>query len=89
MGGTKNYEGVFVNPEYLSAHPEDEVLVDRLKDLIADQVPLLELCVQIHKQKAPETLLGLQQHFEDCFASMKADVEQKYGRRVRFTRYFC
>lgn len=82
MGGIKNYEEVFFTAEYLRHHVEDDVLVNRLKDLIADQIPLLDLCVQIHKQKAPDNLQPLQKRMEDCFAFMKAEVEKKYGRRV-------
>ncbi|XP_019762944.2 dedicator of cytokinesis protein 2 isoform X3 [Dendroctonus ponderosae] len=81
MGGIKNYEEVFFTAEYLKHHAEDDVLVNRLKDLIADQIPLLDLCVQIHKQKAPDNLQPLQKRMEDCFAFMKAEVEKKYGRR--------
>lgn len=81
MGGIRNYEEVFFIPEYLQHHVEDEVLINRLKDLIADQIPLLDLCVQIHKQKAPDNLQPLQKRMEECFSIMKNDVEKKYGKR--------
>ncbi|CAH2001464.1 unnamed protein product [Acanthoscelides obtectus] len=81
MGGIKNYEEVFFTEEYETTHSEDKMLIERLKDLIADQIPLLDLCVQIHKQKAPENLQPLQKRLEECFALMKADVEEKYGKR--------
>lgn len=83
MGGIRNYEEVFFAPEYLTHHAEDQVLVNRLKDLIADQIPLLELCLQIHKQKAADSLQPLQKKMEDCFSVMKSEVEKKYGKRVR------
>ncbi|XP_050304413.1 dedicator of cytokinesis protein 1 isoform X2 [Anthonomus grandis grandis] len=79
MGGIKNYDFFFI-PEYLQYHPDDEVLVNRLKDLIADQIPLLDLCVQIHRLKAPEMLQPLHKKLEECFADMKAEVEKKYGK---------
>ncbi|XP_066248093.1 dedicator of cytokinesis protein 1 isoform X1 [Euwallacea similis] len=81
MGGTKNYEKVFFTDEYLTRHADDEVLVNRLKDLLADQIPLLELCLQIHKKKAPDNLQPLQKRMEDCFTIMKDEVERKYGKR--------
>ncbi|XP_030761843.1 dedicator of cytokinesis protein 1 isoform X2 [Sitophilus oryzae] len=81
MGGVKNYEDVFFHPDYLVHHPDDEVLVNRLKDLIADQIPLLDLCVQIHKQKAPGNLQPLQKRLEECFEVFRSDVEKKYGKR--------
>ncbi|CAH1170856.1 unnamed protein product [Phaedon cochleariae] len=81
MGGIKNYEEVFFTPTYATHHADDDVLIEKLKNLIADQIPLLELCVQIHKQKVPENLQPLQKRLEECFATMKADVEMKYGKR--------
>lgn len=43
MGGFGKYEEAFLTPDYLEEHPNDEELVDRLKDLIASQIPLLEI----------------------------------------------
>jgi dedicator of cytokinesis protein 1 len=80
MGGIKNYEEAFFTEEYETHHKEDEVLLQKLKDLIADQIPLLELCVRIHKEKAPENLQPLQKRFEDCFAKMQESVVVKYGK---------
>lgn len=82
MGGIRNYEEVFFTPEYLDKYADDTVLINKLKDLIAEQVPLLDLCVQIHKQKAPENLQPLQKRFEECFTIMKLDIETKYGKKV-------
>lgn len=82
MGGIRNYEEVFFTTEYESRYAEDKILIERLKDLIAEQVPLLDLCVQIHKQKAPGNLQPLQNRFEECFAVMKLDIEEKYGKKV-------
>ncbi|XP_063907750.1 dedicator of cytokinesis protein 1 isoform X2 [Zophobas morio] len=79
MGGIKNYEEAFFTEEYKTHHEEDDLLLQKLKDLIADQIPLLELCVRIHKEKAPENLQPLQKRLEDCFAKMKESVTEKYG----------
>ncbi|XP_072385409.1 dedicator of cytokinesis protein 2 isoform X1 [Diabrotica undecimpunctata] len=81
MGGIKNYEDVFFTSNYATHHPEDKILIEKLTDLIADQIPLLDLCVQIHKQKVPENLKPLQKRLEECFAQMKEAVEEKYGKR--------
>ncbi|CAH1099777.1 unnamed protein product [Psylliodes chrysocephalus] len=81
MGGIKNYEEVFFTADYSLHHPEDKILVEKLKDLIADQIPLLDLCIQIHKQKVPDNLQPLQKRLEECFALMKEDVEEKYGKK--------
>lgn len=83
MGGIKNYEEAFFTEEYKIHHNDDLVLLQKLKDLIADQIPLLELCVQIHKEKAPANLQPLQKRLEDCFAKMQESVVEKYGKGVR------
>lgn len=83
MGGIRNYEELFFTPEYETHYPEDKILIERLKDFIAEQIPLLSLCVQIHKQLIAETLQPLQSRLEECFAVVKLDVEEKYGKKVR------
>ncbi|PSN51994.1 Dedicator of cytokinesis protein 1 [Blattella germanica] len=82
MGGVTNYEKAFFTTEYLEAHPEDASLVTKLKDLIASQIPLLELCVQIHRQKAPPSLGPFHQRLEECFLEMQKHVEAKYGKKT-------
>lgn len=84
MGGIMNYEKAFFDSDYLQKHPEDEVLIEKLKDLIADQIPLLELGIQVHRERAPASLGPFQSRLEDCFTDMKASVEEKYGKRVIF-----
>lgn len=88
MGGTMNYEEAFFSPEYIKAHPENHVLIQRLKDLIADQIPLLDLCIQVHKDRAPPSLQPLQKRLEDCFAKMQESVVEKYGKRVSKKKCF-
>jgi hypothetical protein len=72
----------FFTTQYLEAHPEDATLVNTLQDLIASQIPLLDLCIQIHRQKAPSSLMPFQQRLEECFAEMQNHVESKYGKKV-------
>lgn len=43
MGGSGKYEDAFLTAEYLEEHPDDKDLVEELKDLIASQIPLLEI----------------------------------------------
>ncbi|CAH2216001.1 jg24117, partial [Pararge aegeria aegeria] len=42
QGGLVNYELAFLTREYAARHPEHEALLQRLRDHIADQVPLLK-----------------------------------------------
>lgn len=43
MGGFSKYEEAFLTPEYLEANPENAIIVEKLKNLIASQIPLLEI----------------------------------------------
>ena len=43
MGGSIKYEQAFLTAEYLDKHPEHFKQVEQLKDLIASQIPLLEI----------------------------------------------
>ncbi|KAK9873197.1 hypothetical protein WA026_021430 [Henosepilachna vigintioctopunctata] len=82
MGGIKNYEDSFFIEEYFFHHPENELQIQNLKTLIADQIPLLELCLQIHKECIPISLQPLQDRLESRFTMMKDDVVNKYGKGV-------
>ncbi|XP_055530559.1 dedicator of cytokinesis protein 1 isoform X2 [Wyeomyia smithii] len=80
-GGIPIYEEAFLTPEYLIRYPDDDHLVARLKDLIASQIPLLEVAILVHKMKTPASLLPFHDRLEKCFASIQTSVEEKYGKR--------
>ncbi|XP_070136941.1 dedicator of cytokinesis protein 1 isoform X2 [Drosophila bipectinata] len=82
MGGFAKYEEAFLVEEYLEQNPDDKELVEELKDLIALQIPLLEIAIQLHRQRAPESLKALQEHLEKCFSDMKRHVETQYGEKT-------
>jgi dedicator of cytokinesis protein 1 len=83
MGGIVNYEKAFFNDEYLVKHPfrKDQDGITKLKNLIAMQIPLLEVGIAIHKQRAPSSLRPFHDHMEDAFAKLRNGVEEKYGKR--------
>ncbi|XP_004537877.1 dedicator of cytokinesis protein 1 isoform X3 [Ceratitis capitata] len=82
MGGFGKYEKAFLTPDYLEEHADEKHLVEELKDLIASQIPLLEIAITLHKHKAPESLKLFHEHMEKCFADMQANVESKYGKKT-------
>ncbi|XP_076631403.1 dedicator of cytokinesis protein myoblast city isoform X2 [Colletes latitarsis] len=82
MGGIDNYEKAFLNPEYRNSHPEESSDLLKLEGLIAEQIPLLGVGVQVHKARAPPELAPFHQRLEQCFASMRGQVETKYGKRT-------
>ncbi|GLG95600.1 uncharacterized protein GBIM_02534 [Gryllus bimaculatus] len=82
MGGINNYEKAFFSEEYITAHPNDEILIQKLKDLIASQIPLLEAGVILHRQRAPSSLGPLHEHIEESFSKMRSEIEAKYGKKT-------
>lgn len=81
-GGTAKYEKAFIVDEYLKKNPEDAALVEKLKDLIAEQIPVLDVALAVHKHKVPNDLLPLHDRYEECFTKMRMHVEEKYGKRT-------
>ncbi|XP_058812929.1 dedicator of cytokinesis protein 1 isoform X3 [Topomyia yanbarensis] len=81
-GGIPIYEDAFLTPEYVIRYPENNRFVAQLKDLIASQIPLLEVAILVHKMKTPASLLPFHDRLEKCFASIQSSVEEKYGKRT-------
>ncbi|XP_071039760.1 dedicator of cytokinesis protein 1 isoform X2 [Parasteatoda tepidariorum] len=83
MGGIINYEKAFFTDDYISKHNsrKDVEGIQKLKDVIARQVPLLEAGIAIHKVKAPESLKPFHQHMEESFRKLRANIEEKYGKK--------
>ncbi|XP_078449223.1 dedicator of cytokinesis protein 1-like isoform X1 [Lampetra planeri] len=82
MGGLANYEKAFFNDKYEKENPEDYEKLEKLKDLIAWQTPMLAAAVKIHGEKIPDDLRPLHERVEKCFHQLKAKVEKQYGVRV-------
>ncbi|XP_076042771.1 dedicator of cytokinesis protein 1-like isoform X4 [Oratosquilla oratoria] len=81
MGGVANYEKAFLCDEYEDNHPEDAPLLHRLKELISEQIPLLEAALHIHANKVVKQsqIQGLHEHLIMSFNRMKTHVQDKYG----------
>nr|XP_012229897.1 PREDICTED: dedicator of cytokinesis protein 1 isoform X3 [Linepithema humile] len=82
MGGIDNYEKAFLNAEYRDSHPDESSDLLKLEGLIAEQIPLLCVGLQLHKTRAPNELAPFHQRLEQCFVSMRNQVEAKYGKRT-------
>lgn len=87
QGGLAKYEEAFLTAEYLAAHPADAAEVEHLKSLIADQIPLLEVALRVHRVRASSELAGLQELLEKRFAEMQVSVETNYGKRSTDLRF--
>jgi hypothetical protein len=81
-GGTTKYEEAFLIDEYLKMNPNDVPFVDKLKNLIADQIPILEVALSVHRMKVSSDLQPLHDRLEECFIKMQTHVESKYGKRT-------
>ncbi|XP_055696670.1 dedicator of cytokinesis protein 1 isoform X2 [Lutzomyia longipalpis] len=91
MGGFRKYEEAFLTDEYLEQNPSNVHFVVKLKELIAQQIPILEIALQVHRAKAPRSLIPFHERLEKCFFEMQAKVEIKYGKRtcdLKFDREF-
>lgn len=81
-GGTTKYEEAFLTDEYLKMNPNDFAFVEKLKNLIADQIPILEVSLNVHRLKVSSELQPLHERLEECFGKMQLHVETKYGKRT-------
>jgi len=80
-GGIFNYEKAFFADRYVEEHPDDEKLIVELKELMAQQIPLLEAALAVHRSRVNEALQPLQERLDVCFTQMRSHVESRYGKR--------
>ncbi|CRL05400.1 CLUMA_CG018000, isoform B [Clunio marinus] len=81
-GGTAKYEEAFLTDEYLKMNSNDISFVEKLKNLIAEQIPVLEIAISVHRMKVSNDLLPLHERLEECFRKMQTHIETKYGKRT-------
>uniref|UniRef100_A0A674H4Q4 Dedicator of cytokinesis 2 n=1 Tax=Taeniopygia guttata TaxID=59729 RepID=A0A674H4Q4_TAEGU len=81
MGGFAKYEKAFFTEEYIRHHPEDTEKLNRLKDLIAWQIPFLGAGIKIHERRVSDNLRPFHDRMEECFMQLKVKVEKQYGAR--------
>ncbi|NWS44433.1 DOCK2 protein, partial [Probosciger aterrimus] len=81
MGGFAKYEKAFFTDEYSRDHPQDLEKLNRLKDLIAWQVPFLGAGIKIHEKRVSDNLRPFHDRMEECFKHLKVKVEKQYGAR--------
>ncbi|XP_078269755.1 dedicator of cytokinesis protein 1 isoform X2 [Rhinoraja longicauda] len=85
MGGFTNYEKAFFTEKYMQEHVEDHEKIEKLKDLIAWQIPFLNEGVRIHGEKVTEALRPFHERMESCFKQLKEKVEKQYGVKTLAT----
>uniref|UniRef100_A0A8C8S564 Dedicator of cytokinesis 2 n=1 Tax=Pelusios castaneus TaxID=367368 RepID=A0A8C8S564_9SAUR len=81
MGGFAKYEKAFFTDDYAKGHPEDQEKLNKLKDLIAWQIPFLGIGIKIHEKRVSDNLRPFHDRMEECFKHLKIKVEKQYGVR--------
>ncbi|XP_065175778.1 dedicator of cytokinesis protein 1-like isoform X2 [Sycon ciliatum] len=74
MGGLAVYEEAFLSKEYEESNPQDSKLVERLKELIKEQIIILGDGLVVHARLAPEAVRPLHEKMEERYLEM----QQKY-----------
>ena len=91
-GGFVNYERAFLTDTYAKHATHAQLQqIEQLKDLMAQQMPILEQLLVIHdglirQDPTKADLAPLHDNMTRKFHQLKAEVEEKYGRRMRQTR---
>ncbi|KAG8517471.1 Dedicator of cytokinesis protein 1 [Galemys pyrenaicus] len=78
-GGAELWLQAFFTERYLQEHPEAHDKIEKLKDLIAWQIPFLAEGIRIHGDKVTEALRPFHERMEACFKQLKEKVETQYG----------
>ena len=82
--GFSNYEEAFFSAAFAqNATAVEYKQINRLKDLMAEQIPILEKLMVLHGNLVDTyqpTLAPLHDDLTSIFHKLKADVEEKYGR---------
>ena len=87
MGGIAMYEKAFFSDLFRQAHPDERERLVMLENLIAEQIPLLELGMKLHEKKRSDDLKPLHDRLQVMFSQMKDHVEHKYGVRNLGTEF--
>ncbi|CAH2097236.1 unnamed protein product [Euphydryas editha] len=80
QGGLVHYERAFLTAAYEAQRPQHAALLQRLRDLIVDQVPLLKYGLEVHATREPTR--ELHEHLVTCFRRVQRHVQQRYGRKM-------
>ncbi|CAH0721003.1 unnamed protein product, partial [Brenthis ino] len=73
QGGLIHYKLAFLTPEYEARRPEHAALLQKLRDLISDQVPLLKYGLEVHARRNPQR--DLHDHLVKCFRDRMSEFE--------------
>lgn len=72
--------GTCLQAESVTACKPTETQVDKLKCLIARQVPLLDVAIRLHGDRVADIMRPQQEHLESSYRKLKQHVITKYSR---------
>ncbi|KDN50840.1 hypothetical protein K437DRAFT_273050 [Tilletiaria anomala UBC 951] len=72
-GGIPMYKRAFLGPEFATANPSNEELVQRLRSAIDAQATVIFRCIQLHSQLCPVEMRPFHQTLERFFCQNFAD----------------
>ncbi|XP_062520437.1 dedicator of cytokinesis protein 2-like [Corticium candelabrum] len=77
MGGFSNYQKVFFVSTYLEENPDDLDMLNKLKQLIHEQVELLQVGLSLHSERVPPNLKPFHENLEKCYKDMQVNVARE------------
>ncbi|XP_040577137.1 dedicator of cytokinesis protein 1 [Lepeophtheirus salmonis] len=80
-GGISKYEKAFFSESYIQEHPDHEDKIRLLKNLIAEQIPDLDILLQLHDHKKRPELNEFHESLVKMFETIRNEVEERYGKR--------
>ncbi|CAF0752403.1 unnamed protein product [Rotaria sp. Silwood1] len=83
MGGATVIEQAFLSNEYQMKHSDEytRTLIDKVKQLLADQIPLLERALIIMRQKSKPEMLPHVDHLSNLLIHRQRSVEHHCGKQ--------
>ncbi|CAF4787325.1 unnamed protein product, partial [Rotaria sp. Silwood2] len=83
MGGASVIEQAFLSNEYQIKHSNEytRTLTDKVKQLLADQIPLLDRALIIMRQKSKPDMLPHVEHLSNLLIHRQRSVEHHCGKQ--------
>jgi hypothetical protein len=74
-GGVNNYKEAFFSEKFLAENRDKASHVAKLKELLNNQLEIVEGSLQLHEKLCPPQLTDLQQTLNSQFESMKNTIQ--------------
>lgn len=69
------YKEAFFGPDYIQENPDKKSSVSKLKEVLNEQLEIVERGLNIHAKICPEDLGALQETLETQWATMKGSLK--------------